>query len=118
MRWLKRSRKSRERGVALAQPLQHEFAVGEREHAERARQTHEVDAHLGGRIVAALQGLDLARGKSDFGVNAEARDFIARIAEASDHLASGRHAGQQAHGLEELEAVGLAVQHVRDRPAL
>ena len=58
--------------------------------------------------------LNFAGGESERWVSAEARDFVGRIRESSERLAIGRHALEQANGLEELEAIGLLAEQLFD----
>ena len=106
-----------QRGVARADALIDEFAVGPGEHSQGAVQAHEIHAHQRRLAGARFQRLDLAGGKRDIGIGAEAHHFGGRGVEAADYLALGLSARHQAHRLEELEQVGFPLEQFGDGPA-
>ncbi len=95
-----------ERGEAAvlgARPFQNQFAVDVGQHALGARHPHEVDHHLGGRILPQFQFLDFAGGKTESWIDVKVHRLIFGAEEVADGAPVAHHALQQRHRLEELE---------------
>jgi hypothetical protein len=104
---LKRSREVGERSVPAAQPLDDEARVVAGR-ALRAREPHEADDHARGAAVLVLGDLqDLARREGERRLRREAHRLVGGRARVSDPRAARREHLQQAHRLEEAEAVRL-----------
>ena len=76
-----------QRGVARADALIDQFAVGARQDALRAVQPQKFTRISGGCAVAQFQRLDLAGRKRHVRVGGEAHHFGGRVAEPAHHLA-------------------------------
>ena len=100
--------------VLLAEPLQYQLGIGLRENSEGAGQTHEIDFQERGPPFGGPHRLNLAGGKRQGGPRAETRHLRRGFGESSHGPAAGRQLLQQAHGLEEVEPVGLALQQFGD----
>src|ERR1700676_2877273 len=101
---MKKVEKIAERFVARAQSSKHERRIEMRQRPLRAGDAHKVDRERRRLSFRPIDGLNFAGGKRKRRISAETCDFIGRIGEASERLAIGRDALEQANRLEEFEA--------------
>src|ERR1700722_4524244 len=111
---MKEVEKIAERPVAGAQPSEDNSRIEMRQRPLRTGDAHEVDRERRRLSFRPIDRLNFAGGERERGISAKTRDFIGRIGEASERLAIGRHALEQANRLEEFEAIRLAAKQLFD----
>src|SRR5580704_13794337 len=111
---MKEVEKIAKRPVAGAQSREDESCIEMRQRSLRAGDAHEVDRQRWRLSFRPIDRLNFAGGERERGMSPETRDFIGRIGKASERLAVGRHALEQANRLEEFETIRLAAKQLFD----
>src|SRR5207249_2225086 len=91
-----------------------QLGVVVRQDTQRADKAHEVYRHAGGLALFAGKRLELAGRKGNRRMGREMHNLMLGVDELSYGLARGRQPFQQSHGLKEIEAERLALEHLPD----